>query len=107
MNKIILLIVLSFIFYGCALQRIDVSCLDIESSKESKEIILNQIDSVFNLNSLQCDKRSKIIGCSCSDINLLKVKALEIKVSTKCNDYRYFYFDENLKLLYVVKELNL
>ena len=90
-----------YLLYSCtATYKIDVKCINEKPSKNEKIKIIRQIDSVFYSSSLQCDKFKKIVYSKCSE-----KKILEIKVKTRCEDYRYFYFDKNFKMFKVIREL--
>lgn len=89
------------VLIGCSTYKLrNMECLNIKYSKTEKSRILAQIDSVFQKSTVCCDRLDKILSCKCDEKNIL-----EIKVKTKCSDYRYFYFDRKLNLVNIVREL--
>jgi hypothetical protein len=104
-----LIIVISiFAVYGCKLNRTLTECSITKSLRATiKTKILSQVDSVYaSGNEIKCRKFKSIVSAKCVNHTSLYLKArLELKVKNKCNDWEYFYFDDNFNLIKVVHEL--
>lgn len=101
-RKILTIILISLVVFGCSTSLRDIKCVTTESCMEAKSEVLNVVDSVISSTNEMC-RKFKIVDYSCKTDSLL-----EVKVRTNCDD-KYFIFDKNIKLLKVVtvlKEFN-
>ncbi len=102
MKMLLSLLFVCCLLYSCGLSKFNKKCVvDItKKSKQIKEKIMTQIDSVYFNDTLYCGELKRVLKVNCNDDNLI-----EVKVLTKCLDTTYFYFNDKIYLVETIYKL--